>query len=203
MNFPEKLKELRKAKGITQEELAKAIFVSRTLITKYESGAVYPTKENLEKLALYFGVNISDLVDGNDAVQLALDSLKVTTSINKFINILILALLGIFFFISFLPIFTRAYYDYSTGEIPPNKIVEYVGILECAIRFGNPVYWILVATSLINIGLSIILLTNKIDGRVNRMMSLCNYLLTAINLVLIFFSIAMFISTIGSNLYDF
>lgn len=44
MDFPEKLKELRKAKGITQEELAKAIFVSRTLITKYESGAVYPTK---------------------------------------------------------------------------------------------------------------------------------------------------------------
>lgn len=203
MNFPEKLKELRKAKGITQEELAKAIFVSRTLITKYESGAVYPTKENLEKLALYFGVNISDLVDGNDAVQLALDSLKVTTSINKFINILILALLGIFFFISFLPIFTRAYYGYSTGVTPPNKIVEYVGILECAIRFGNPVYWVLVATSLINIGLSIILLTNKIDGRVNRMMSLCNYLLMVINLVLIFFSIAMFISTIGSNLYDF
>lgn len=203
MNFPEKLKELRKTKGITQEELAKAIFVSRTLITKYESGAVYPTKENLEKLALYFEVNISDLVDDNDVVHLALDSLKLTTSINKFFNILIMALLGIFFFISFLPIFTRTYYDYSTGVIPPNKIVEYVGILECAIRFGNPVYWILVATSLINIGFSIILLTNKIDGRVNRMMSLCNYLLTVINLVLIFFSIAMFISTIGSNLYDF
>lgn len=34
MHFPEKLKELRKAKGITQEELAKAIFISRTLINK-------------------------------------------------------------------------------------------------------------------------------------------------------------------------
>lgn len=203
MNFPEKLKELRKAKGITQEELAKAIFVSRTLITKYESGAVYPTKENLEKLALYFEVNIPDLVDGNDTVQLALDSLKVTASINKFFNILIMALLGIFFFISFLPIFTRTYYDYSTGMIPPNKIVEYVGILECAIRFGNPVYRILVATSLINIGSSIILFTNKIDGRIKAMMSLCNYLLMVINLVLVFFSIAMFISSIGSNLYDF
>ncbi len=93
-----------------------------------------------------------------------------------------MALLGIFFFISFLPIFTRTYYDYSTGVVPPNRIVEYVSILECAIRFGNPVYWILVATSLINIGLSIIFLTNKTDGRIKTMISLCNYLLMVINL---------------------
>ena len=46
MTFSEKLRKLRKEKGLTQEELARAVFVSRTLITKYESGAVYPTKEN-------------------------------------------------------------------------------------------------------------------------------------------------------------
>lgn len=33
MSFSEKLKELRKEKGLTQEELAKEIFVSRTLIS--------------------------------------------------------------------------------------------------------------------------------------------------------------------------
>ena len=93
-----------------------------------------------------------------------------------------MALLGIFFFISFLPIFTRTYYDYSTGVVPPNRIVDYVSILECAIRFGNPDYWILVVTSLINIGLSIILLTNKTDGRIKTMISLCNYLLMVMNL---------------------
>ncbi len=62
MNFSEKLKNLRKDKAVTQEELAKSIFVSRTLITKYESGTVYPTKDNVEKLALYFNVPISYLL---------------------------------------------------------------------------------------------------------------------------------------------
>ena len=56
--FCDKLKAYRKQKGITQEELARAIFVSRSLIAKYETGTAYPNKENLEKLALYFGVKV-------------------------------------------------------------------------------------------------------------------------------------------------
>ena len=47
MTFQENLKKLRLEKDLTQEELANKIFVSRTLITKYENGTVMPTKDNL------------------------------------------------------------------------------------------------------------------------------------------------------------
>lgn len=38
MEFCEKLQELRKKRGLTQEELAEQLYVSRTAISKWESG---------------------------------------------------------------------------------------------------------------------------------------------------------------------
>ena len=61
MNFSDKLKKLRKEKELTQEELASKIYVSRSLIARYENGTVVPTKENIEKLALFFNVKLSYL----------------------------------------------------------------------------------------------------------------------------------------------
>ena len=61
MKFSEKLKELRKEKGLTQKKLANKIYVSRTLITKYETGVVFPTRDNLEKLAEFFGIKAQEL----------------------------------------------------------------------------------------------------------------------------------------------
>ena len=42
MEFNEKIQELRKQKGLTQEELAEKLYVSRTAISKWESGRGYP-----------------------------------------------------------------------------------------------------------------------------------------------------------------
>ena len=52
--FYEKLQELRKQKGLTQEELAEALYVSRTAISKWESGRGYPNIDSLKGIASYF-----------------------------------------------------------------------------------------------------------------------------------------------------
>lgn len=78
MTFAENLKELRKKKNMTQEALANEISVSRTLITKYESGAVPPTEENLKKLAGFFGVGMKDLLSGEEETALALKAVDST-----------------------------------------------------------------------------------------------------------------------------
>ena len=43
MEFHEKLQALRKQRGLTQEELAQLLFVSRTAVSKWESGRGYPS----------------------------------------------------------------------------------------------------------------------------------------------------------------
>lgn len=61
LNFNEKLQELRKKKNLTQEELAQALFVSRTAISKWESGRGYPSIDSLKELSKFFGVTIYEV----------------------------------------------------------------------------------------------------------------------------------------------
>ena len=71
MEFHEKLQELRKRKGLTQEELAEQLYVSRTAISKWESGRGYPNIESLKAISRFFGVTIDDLLSGEQLLCLA------------------------------------------------------------------------------------------------------------------------------------
>ncbi len=71
MEFHETLQELRKQKGLTQEELAEALYVSRTAISKWESGRGYPSIDSLKALAKFFSVTIDDLLSGEQVLTLA------------------------------------------------------------------------------------------------------------------------------------
>ena len=51
MEFNEKLQELRKNKNLTQEQLAEMSFVSRTAISKWESGRGYPSIDSLKEIS--------------------------------------------------------------------------------------------------------------------------------------------------------
>ena len=62
MEFNEKLQELRKSKGLTQEELAEKLYVSRTAVSKWESGRGYPNIESLKEISLFFSVSIDELL---------------------------------------------------------------------------------------------------------------------------------------------
>ena len=62
MTFAEKLKELRKQKGISQEQLAEKIFVSRQAITKWENGNGLPDIENLISISSLFNESLDSLL---------------------------------------------------------------------------------------------------------------------------------------------
>lgn len=71
MEFNEKLQELRKRKGLTQEELAEALFVSRTAVSKWESGRGYPGIDSLKAIAKFFAVTVDELLSGDEILTLA------------------------------------------------------------------------------------------------------------------------------------
>ena len=71
MEFHEKLQELRKQKNLTQEELSEILFVSRTAISKWESGRGYPSIDSLKAIAEFFGVTIDELLSNRELICIA------------------------------------------------------------------------------------------------------------------------------------
>lgn len=71
MELGEKLQQLRKSRGMTQEELAEALFVSRTAVSKWESGRGYPSIDSLKALSAFFSVSVDDLLSAEKLIDIA------------------------------------------------------------------------------------------------------------------------------------
>lgn len=78
MEFNEKLYTLRKQIGLTQEQLANELFVSRTAVSKWEAGRGYPNIESLKKLAELFSITLDELLSNDELLCLAQQENKQT-----------------------------------------------------------------------------------------------------------------------------
>lgn len=98
----DKLSSLRKSRGLTQEELALEIFISRSMIAKYETGKAYPTNEILQKFADYFEVSVDELIQKEELIDEHSKALEENVFRNRklvaavaIIGILLLAIVAI------------------------------------------------------------------------------------------------------------
>ena len=80
MELHEKLQELRKNKGITQEEAAQQLYVSRTAISKWESGRGYPNIDSLKAIAAFYDISIDNLLSGEMLLTIAEENVKQNKS---------------------------------------------------------------------------------------------------------------------------
>lgn len=106
MEFGEKLQKLRKQKNLTQEELADLLFVSRTAISKWESGRGYPSIDSLKAIATFFGVTIDELLSSKELMTIAEKDVEEKET---YLRDLVFGLLDISVaMFLFLPLFGRA-----------------------------------------------------------------------------------------------
>lgn len=66
MEFGDKLKKLRTDRGLSQEELAAKIFVTRTAVSKWETKNGYPSIDSLKLIANLFDVTLDELISDDD-----------------------------------------------------------------------------------------------------------------------------------------
>ncbi len=66
MTFGEKIRKLRTDNQMNQDELAEKLFVTRTAISKWETGKGYPSIDSLKQLSNLFHVSIDDLISDED-----------------------------------------------------------------------------------------------------------------------------------------
>ena len=105
MEFGEKIQKLRKQNKLSQEQLAEKLYVSRTAVSKWESGKGYPNIDSLKDIAKLFDKTIDELLSSEEVIDLA--KKENVSNING-INNLIYGLLDIvsILFI-FLPIYVK------------------------------------------------------------------------------------------------
>ena len=65
MQIGSKLKELRIAEGLTQQELSAKLGISRVNYTRYETDKVRPDYETIIKLANFYNVSLDEIFDRN------------------------------------------------------------------------------------------------------------------------------------------
>lgn len=66
MKLGEKIKQLRKSKGISQEELASMLKINRNYLSRIETGKSEPTSGILKNIAEIFTVDLNSLLDISD-----------------------------------------------------------------------------------------------------------------------------------------
>ena len=131
MEFNEKLRELRQSRGMTQEELAEALYVSRTAVSKWESGRGYPNIDSLKELSRFFSVSVDDLLSGDKLISIAEKENK--SNIRGMCD----SFLGVVDLFSFILVVLPLYPNEIDGFVYSVSLIDYTQTTD----FSLAIYW--------------------------------------------------------------
>ena len=141
MEFGEKIQKLRNENKWTQEQLAEKLYVSRTAVSKWESGKGYPNIDSLKDIAKLFNKTIDELLSSEEIIDIA--KIENTSNIKRANNLIygLLDIISVLFI--FLPLYAHRTenFVYSVSLISTNDIsniikISYIGILSILSLIG-------------------------------------------------------------------
>ena len=174
MEFCEKLRELRKIRGLTQEELAEILYVSRTAVSKWESGRGYPSIDSLKEISNYFSVTIDDLLSAEKLIFIA--EKENQTNIENICQMLFgfTDLFSVIFIV--FPLYPKNIDNYIFSV----NLFEYTETSE----FNLAVYWIMFIL-LILTGIFKLLLTHFRIGKLQKSLTACSVIINILAVIIL------------------
>ncbi len=169
MTLGEKIKELRKINGMSQEYLAEQMEVSRQSVSKWENDIAQPSSDKLFKLADIFKVSVVELRNPNSKVELVLSIRKEIITMKKSKHMIALIITS---FIIFISLFAFGFYaafseNYSQQTILYIMIASaffmfisftpiFVSILnfvykDCKSNGIKPTFWVIISTTFVGL----------------------------------------------------
>ena len=163
MTFSEKLVRLRKREGVSQEELAAYLEVSRQAVSRWEQGTALPDAGNLLKLRQRFGVSVDWLLEDAKSWEAQADRPvapeaseeavpKVRKSVLPWAIPLGISTLGLLLLGIFASVFPAEYVIGAAMEVgkearPPEVYTGLAGFLKC-----NNLFWLFWLCVIVAIG---------------------------------------------------
>ena len=189
MEFPEKLKTLRKDADLTQQELADKLYISRSLYAKYESGIAIPSKDTLQKIALLFNVDVNDLVSFEETTFMVVEEHNTREKLKNITLISSIVICALFIIFYFIPVFQVYSYKYpAPAGQQPERIMTLMSSFSLLNSKGIPLGNITLGFCVVEAILSILCLT--IFSKRKIVVRYIAYTIFALVVFLIFMTIA-------------
>lgn len=175
MDFGEKLKALRTERGLTQEQLAARLYVSRTAVSKWETGGGSPNLDSLQAVARLFDVSVDDLLSTDDLIVLARDERRSTARSSGMLSFGLLDVLAVVF--AFIPL-----YGVDDGSfVRMANLADYGASVDFGASFA---VMAAAVVSLMFVGAVEILLAAACSRRAARIVALVGFAVQALAVVL-------------------
>ncbi len=188
MLIKDRLRELRKAKNMSQEAVALELAISRSTYAKWETGIRVPQKFYLEQLATLYGISLYEIIGVDDAKELVIDT---SNKLNKTILGMILGLASLFIIAISISYFFKIYGTYCVdiiGLLDDNGYIYIIYSLVDMSRNPYPLTSLIINAVFIISAIITFLSNNHKPYKIIRNISILCFILAIIFIVIAFLS---------------